>query len=70
MDIFQTTKNQINRHVMDAVEKRLDKAKEQAANEHYSLPYEFLSDNQRLTLIDEIALRFAKLELLELKKSI
>ena len=66
MDIFQTTKNQINRHVMDAIDQQLEEAKKQAAKENYSLPYEFLSDSQRLTLMDEIAVRFAKLQLLQL----
>lgn len=68
MDIFQTTKNQINRHVMDAspIDKRLEQAKTQAANESYSLPYEFLSDSQRLTLIDNIAIIYAQLELSDL----
>lgn len=70
MDIFQTTKNQINRHVMDAINQRLENAKKQAASEHYSLPYEFLSDNQRLTLIDSIAVIYARLELADLRKQL
>ena len=70
MDIFQTTKNQINRHVMDSINKRLDEAKTRAASEHYSLPYEFLSDSQRLTLIDSIAYIYARLELSDLSNKL
>ena len=70
MDIFQTTKNQINRHVMDAINQRLEEAKTQAAKEHYSLPYEFLSDSQRLTLIDTIAVIYARLELSDLSNKL
>jgi hypothetical protein len=70
MDIFQTTKNQINRHVMDAINQRLDEAKTIAARENYSLPYEFLSDSQRLTLIDFIAVIYTRLELADLRKQL
>ncbi len=64
MDIFQTTKNQINRHIMDSqISQILYEAKTQIANEHYSLPYEFINDSQRLSLIDSIAERFAELRI-------
>ena len=52
-DIFQTTRAQIERHT-DAI---VNEAMEAAANEFYSLPYVFLSDSERLTLIDRIAIR-------------
>ena len=70
MDIFQTTKNQINRHVMDAINQRLEEAKAQAAKEHYSLPYEFLSGSQALTLMDTVAIIYARLELADLSKQL
>lgn len=50
-DIFQTTRAQIERHT----EAIVNEAMEAAANEDYSLPYVFLSDSQRLTLINRIA---------------
>ena len=50
-DIFTTTRAQIERHT-DAI---VNEAMEAAANEFYSLPYVFLSDSERLTLIDRIA---------------
>ena len=70
MDIFQTTKNQINRHVMDALENRLDQAKTEAAAEMFSLPYEFLTDSQRLYLIDLVAYKYAALEIEDYRKQL
>lgn len=50
-DIFQTTRAQIGRQIAAIV----NEAMEEAANEYYSLPYVFLNDSQRLTLINRIA---------------
>jgi hypothetical protein len=69
-NVFETTKQQIDRHVATTTLERLQIAKDKAASEVYSLPYAFLNDSQCLSIIDCVALKFAQLELQDLNNSL
>lgn len=50
-DIFQTTKSQLQRHIIDAI---IDEAREKASIDNYSLPYAFISQKAECLIHKDI----------------